>query len=76
MIGARTFAASKRKKDKVTETRKTTRSWMCLTTRLYLCFCEICTNQSEITVIDTLGNGADMYHRKTISLFGHALIIY
>ena len=42
MIGARTFAASKRKKDKVTETRRTTRSWMRLTTRLYLCFREIC----------------------------------
>ena len=29
--GARTFAVSKRKKDKVTETRRTTRSWISLT---------------------------------------------
>ena len=66
MIGARTFAALKRKKDKVTETRRTTRSRMRLTTRLYLCFHEICKNQSEITLPDTLGNAADMYRRKTI----------
>ena len=73
MIGARTFAASKRKKDKVTETRRTTRSRMRLTTRLYLCFREICKNQSEITLPDTLGNAADMYRRKTISLLGRAV---
>ena len=73
MIGARTFAASKSKKDKVTETRRTTRSQMRLTARLYLCFREICKNKSEITLPDTLGNAADMYRRKTISLLMHAV---
>ena len=64
MIKARAFSASKRKKDNVTETRRTTRSGMRLTARLYLCFHEICKNQSEITLLDTLGNEAHMYHRK------------
>ena len=46
---------------------------MCLTTRLYLCFREICKNQSEITLPDTLGNAADMCRRKTMSLLGRAV---
>ena len=54
MFGARTFAASKRKEDKVTERKRTTRSRKRLTTRLHLCFREICKNQSEITLPDTL----------------------
>ena len=53
MIEARTFAALKRKKNKVIETRRTTSSRMHLATRLYLCFREICKNQSEIAVPDT-----------------------
>ena len=73
MIGARTFNASKRKKDKVTETSKTTRFWMRLTTRLYLCLRQICKKQFEITLPDVLGNAADMYRRKTISLLGRAV---
>ena len=73
MIGARTFAALKRQKGKVTETRRTTRSRMRLTTRLYLCFRGICKNQFEITLPDTLGNAADIYRRKTISLLGRAV---
>ena len=71
--GARTTAISKRKKDKVTETRRTTRSWMRVTTRMYLCFREICKNQSEITLPDTLGNAVEMYCRKTILLLGRAV---
>ena len=73
MIGARTFATSKKKKDKVTETRRRTRSRIRLTTKLYLCFHEICKNQSEITLPDTLGYAADMYRRKTISVLGRAI---
>lgn len=36
IIEARTFTASKREKNKVTETVRTTSSWMHLATRLYL----------------------------------------
>ena len=73
MIGARKFAASKRKKDNVTERKRTTRSRKRLTTRLHLCFREICKNQSEITLPDTLDNAANMYRRKTISLLGRVV---
>ena len=42
MIVASMFAALKRKKEKATETRRTTRSLIRLITRLRLCFREIC----------------------------------
>ena len=73
MIVASMFAALKRKKEKATETRRTTRSLIRLITRLRLCFREICKKQSEITLPDTLDNAAGMYGRKTISLLGSAV---
>jgi hypothetical protein len=61
MIGARTFAVSKRKKDKITETKKSVRSKMRLTARLYLKFMEIYNSQSIITLDDMKGDVSDVY---------------
>ena len=60
LIGARSFAALKRKKDKKIETKKSVRAHMRLTARVYLAFRELYSKQSEITIINPLNNAADM----------------
>ena len=73
MIGARSFGALKRKKDKVTETKKSVRSRMRLTARIYLCFREIYSKQSEVQLIEPLNNSGDMYSREAIIILGRAV---
>lgn len=73
MIGARTFAVSKRKKDKITETKKSVRSKMRLTARLYLKFMEIYNSQSIITLDDMKGDVSDVYRRETVSILTEAI---
>ena len=73
MIGARSYGSLKRKKDKVTETRRAVRARMRLIARLYLCFQGIYNNQSEVLLNDALCNAADMYRREMITILGEAI---
>ena len=68
MIGNRSFAALKRKKDKITETKKSVRARMRLTARLYLTFKDLAKKQSTVVLDDEQGNASDMYRREAIGL--------
>nr|XP_047124946.1 uncharacterized protein LOC124807258 [Hydra vulgaris] len=61
MIGSRSYSALKRKKDKVSETKKLVRSRMRLTARLYLSFKSIYNNQKAVKLDNILNNAADKY---------------
>ena len=73
MFGQRSFGALKRKKDKVTEAKKSVRARMRLTARVYLTFHEIYTTQTEVHFDDCLNNAADMYRREAITVLGRAI---
>ena len=73
MIGLRSFAALKRKKDKITETRKSVRARMRLVARLYLVYRDLYGKQSNTSIANPLGNVADMYRRETITILGAAI---
>ena len=66
MIGARSFGALRRKKDKKIGAKKLVRTRMQLVARVYLCFREIYSNQTEVKLTDLLDNAADMYRRETL----------
>jgi len=70
MIGARSFASSKRKKDKVVETNKNVRGKMRLLSRLYLTFREVYSNQTDVRILNPLNNASDMFRREVITLLG------
>jgi len=73
MFGMRSFNSLKRKKDKVVEARKSVRSRMRLTARLYLRFRAIYNEQSEIVLNDSMNNAADMYRREAIAILGQTV---
>ena len=73
MIGARSFGVLKRKKYKKVETRKSVRARMRSVVRVYLCFREIYSNQTEVKLTDQLENAADMYRREAIGILGSAV---
>ena len=73
MFGERSFGALKRRKDKVTETRKSVRARMRLTARVYLAFCEAYAKQTGVTLDNPLNNTADMYRREAITVLGRAV---
>lgn len=73
MIGSRSFSSLKRKKDKVTETRKSVRVRMRLSARLYLAFREAYSKQSTVLLTNTTNNAGDMYRREVITILGEAV---
>ena len=73
MIGARSYASLKRKKDKVTETKRSVRARMRLLARIYICFQNVYKNQAEIQLQEPSNNSADMYRREVILLLGKAI---
>ncbi|XP_065681295.1 uncharacterized protein LOC124817083 [Hydra vulgaris] len=73
MIGSRSYSALKRKKDKVSETKKLVRSRMRLTARLYLSFKSIYNNQKAVKLDNILNNAADKYCREVITIVGEAI---
>jgi len=64
MIGSRSFSASKKKKHKVTETKKSVRATMQLTARVYLVFRDAFSKQNAVTLTNMMNNAADMYRRE------------
>ena len=73
MIGARSFGAMKRKKDKIVEGKRTVRSRMPLLPRIYLCFREFYNDQTEVILTDPLNNAGDVYRREAIGILGSAV---
>ncbi|XP_065681675.1 uncharacterized protein LOC124811063 isoform X2 [Hydra vulgaris] len=73
MIGSRSYSALKRKKDKISETKRLVRSRMRLTARLYLSFKSIYSNQKAVKIDNILNNAADMYCREVITIVGEAI---
>ena len=73
MIGSRSHASLKRKKDKVTETKKSVRARMRLLSRLYLTFLDLYNNQSAVALEECEGNAADMYRRETVYILAEAI---
>ncbi|XP_065673105.1 uncharacterized protein LOC124805852 isoform X2 [Hydra vulgaris] len=73
MIGSRSYSALKRKKDKVSETKRLVRSRMRLTARLYLSFKSIYNNQKAVKLDNILNNAADIYCREVITIVGEAI---
>ena len=73
MIGARSFGAMKRKKDKIVEGKRTVRSRMRLLARIYLCFREFYNDQTEVILTDPLNNAGDVYRREAIGILGSAV---
>jgi len=73
MIGSRSHASLKRKKDKVTETKKSVRARMRLISRLYLTFLDLYNNQSAVALEECEGNAADMYRRETVHILAEAI---
>ena len=73
MIGMRSFNSIGRKRDKVTEGRKTVRSRMRLIARIYLSFRVLYDEQTDIKLSDPLGNAADLYRRETMLILGRTI---
>ena len=73
MIGARSSGVLRRKKDKKVEAKKSVHARMQLVARVYLCFREIYSNQTEVKLTDLLDNAADTYRRETIGILGSAV---
>ena len=73
MVGMRSFNSLRRKKDKVVEGKKTVRSRMRLLARLYLKFLSFYNQQTNVIVIDLLGNAADLYRKESMHLLGSAI---
>ena len=73
MIGSRSYASLKRKKDKVTETKKSVRARMRLVARLYLTFLELYQAQTSVTLENREENAADMYRRETVYILANAI---
>lgn len=73
MIGNRSYTASKRKKDKKAEGKRTTRARMRLTARLYLAFKNAYDEQKKITLEDACNNAADICRRETITILASAV---
>ena len=73
MIGARSSGVLRRKKDKKVEAKKSVHARMQLVARVYLCFREIYSNQTEVKLTDLLDNAADTYRRETTGILGSAV---
>ena len=73
MIGARSSGVLRRKKDKKVEAKKSVHARMQLVARIYLCFREIYSNQTEVKLTDLLDNAADTYRRETIGILRSAV---
>ena len=73
MIGARSFGALKRRKDKITETLKSVRARMRLVARIYLSFREIYCKQLEVRLANQMNDASDMYRREVILILGQAI---
>ena len=74
MVGARSFAGVRRKKDKQNEANKSVRGRMRLLTRVYLAFRDLYSKQTEIILQETKGDASDMFRRETITILGNAVV--
>ena len=72
MVGARSHTAIKRKKDKISENRRTVRSRMRLMSRVYLTYRDAYRGQSSIVIEDLANDASDMYRREGISILALA----
>ena len=73
VIGERSFAALRRKKDKIVQCQRTVRSRMRIMARLYLNFIKKYNDQSNVILNNMHSNAADMYRRETITILGQAV---
>ena len=73
VIGERMFKAHNKKKDKGIERRGFVRGCVRLTARLYLSFCNVYENQSEVKLNDGQNNASDMFRRKLITVLDRAI---
>ena len=74
MVGARSFAGVRRKKDKQNEANKSVRGRMRLLTRVYLAFRDLYSKQTEIILQETKGDASDMFRREKITILGNAVV--
>lgn len=73
MLGWRLLNPLRKKKNNAVDGRKTVRTQMRLVARLYLAFRNLYNSQTDVQLVESMNNAADIYRRETILILGRTI---